>query len=274
MQASPRVRTAAQRLVRALRASGRPHGGFDASRYFRGDERLAFLNVGSQTVRRLARDVATEHRTQWTVDDAVALADALIRDPHLEVKGAGLEVLITFRRQLRPVHLATFKRWLAGDFSANWATTDTLSCGLVAPLLIAYPALIGRLCEWSHHRNMWVRRASAVGLVPLARRGVALDAAYATVTALRADPADLIQKAVGWLLREAGKTDSVRLERYLIENGPAIARTSVRYAIERFDPDARARLLRITRAEPSPASAAPKPSAQPKSSRSKDRGFR
>lgn len=264
-QPTPTVRAAAERLIGELTASGRPAGEFDASRYFRSSERLAFLNVGAQTVRRLARAVASEHRDDWSVDDAMSLAGVLIAKPQLEVKGAGLEVVVAFRRYLAPRHLTIFKRWLASDLSANWATTDLLSCGLIAPLLITHLELATTVGAWHRHRNMWVRRASAVSLVPLARKGLALDAAYATARALHPDPADLIQKAAGWLLREAGKTDRARLERYLVAQGPGIPRTTLRYAIEHFAPEARGRLLRVTR-QPSTAPA--------KSPSSKVRAFR
>jgi 3-methyladenine DNA glycosylase AlkD len=109
------------------------------------------------------------------------------------------------------------------------------------------PELAARLRVWSRDRNMWVRRASIVGLIPLARRGHSLDLVYEIAKRLHVDQEDLIQKAVGWALREAGKTDPARLERHLRANGAAIPRTTLRYAIERF-PDARRRaLLRDTK---------------------------
>ncbi|TFG80457.1 MAG: DNA alkylation repair protein, partial [Chrysiogenales bacterium] len=59
---------------------------------------------------------------------------------------------------------------------------------------------------------------------------------------------DLVQKANGWLLREAGKRDMERLEKFLLANGPVIARTTLRYAIERFPETRRRDLLKKTRA--------------------------
>jgi 3-methyladenine DNA glycosylase AlkD len=94
---------------------------------------------------------------------------------------------------------------------------------------------------------MWVRRAAAVSLIPSVRRGLALDLAYGVARTLHPDPEDLIQKAVGWMLREAGKADARRLERYLRANGPRIPRTTLRYAIERFPPAKRHALLKITK---------------------------
>jgi 3-methyladenine DNA glycosylase AlkD len=96
---------------------------------------------------------------------------------------------------------------------------------------------------------MWVRRASAVALIPSFRRGLALDVAYDLAKTLHPDREDLIHKAVGWMLREAGKLDPARLERYLRAEGPAIPRTTVRYAIERFPRQSAARFSRV-RARP------------------------
>jgi 3-methyladenine DNA glycosylase AlkD len=68
------------------------------------------------------------------------------------------------------------------------------------------------------------------------------------------DAHDLIHKACGWLLREAGKSDAARLERYLLEHRSAIPRTTVRYAIERFPESKRQRILQETRSAEAMAS--------------------
>jgi 3-methyladenine DNA glycosylase AlkD len=81
-----------------------------------------------------------------------------------------------------------------------------------------------------------------VGLIPLVRRGQQLDLAYSIAARLHRDEEDLIQKAVGWMLREAGKADLSRLEDYLRLKAAAIPRITLRYAIERF-PEARRRAL-------------------------------
>jgi 3-methyladenine DNA glycosylase AlkD len=224
-----------------------PAGSFDASRYFRGAGNLGFYNVGTGVMRALARKIHAEHRDVWTVDDALAFADRLIADRHLEVKSVGIEVLARYRREFRPGLLATWKRWLAQNHSANWATTDAMCGALIGPLIVACPELGARLRGWSHDRNMWVRRASIVGLIPRARRGESLDLVYEIAKHLHADREDLIQKAVGWTLREAGKTDPARLERYLRAHGRSMPRTTVRYAIERFPEDKRRALLVATR---------------------------
>ena len=243
----PRANAIARTVTAALRKRARPVGSFDATRYFRGDHGLRFYNVGTHAMRALARDVYTEHRSDWTVEDAMRAADALIADPYLEAKLVGIEIAARYRRTFTPALLPRWRRWLATNLSANWATTDAMCGMLIGPLLVDHPALADRMRGWARDRNMWVRRASAVALIPSIRCGAALDLSYAIAQRLHADREDLIQKAVGWMLREAGKRDRRRLERYLLAHGPAIPRTTLRYAIERFPETKRRAILSKTR---------------------------
>jgi 3-methyladenine DNA glycosylase AlkD len=245
--AEAHVAQAAREAVRALRRMARPAGDFDASRYFRGAHDLGFYNVGTAAMRALARSIHAAHRDRWSIDEAMAFADALIVDRYLETKSVGIELVARYRRELTPRLLPRWKRWLAGNHSANWATTDAICGALVGPLLVMHPERAMEMRAWSTHRNLWVRRASIVALIPLARRGQALDLLYEIAERLHADEEDLIQKAVGWALREAGKADAAQLERYLREKGAIIPRTTVRYAIERFPPRKRQELLSVTR---------------------------
>jgi 3-methyladenine DNA glycosylase AlkD len=226
---------------------GRPSGGFDSSRYFRGPIDFGFYNVGTAAMRELARSIHAAHKSEWSIEDAMAFAGILITDRHLEAKSVGIEVVARYRRDFTPGLLPAWKRWLAGNHSANWATTDAICGVLIGPLLLQHAESGARMRVWARDRNMWVRRASIVGLIQRARRGESLDLVYEIARRLHGDQEDLIQKAVGWALREAGKTDMPRLERYLRANGAAIPRTTLRYAIERFPPSKRAALLKETR---------------------------
>ncbi len=239
------VAAAAAEAKRAVRRLARPAGDFDASRYFRGEHNLGFYNTGTGPMRALARSIHTAQRQQWSVNDAMAFAGALMPDRYLEVKGIAIEVLARYRRDFSPPMLARWKRWLSANYSANWATTDTICGMLIGPLLVQHPELAPQMLSWSKHRNMWVRRASIVGLLPLVRRGGGVELVYEIAERLHPDENDLIHKAVGWALREAGKVDAKRLERYLRANVGLIPRTTFRYAIERFTAGERRRLMRL-----------------------------
>ena len=230
---------------RALKRLARPAGDFDASRYFRGEHNLGFYNTGTGPMRALARAIHVAQRDRWDVGDAMTFADALMADRYLEVKSVGIEVVARYRRDFAPPLLARWKRWLSGNRSANWATTDAICGMLIGPLLVSHPELAPQMRSWSKHSNMWVRRASIVGLLPLVRKGGSVDLVYEIARRLHPDENDLIHKAVGWALREAGKVDAVRLERYLRANVKIIPRTTFRYAIERFSAVQRKQLLKL-----------------------------
>lgn len=224
--------------------------------YFKRDETVAFFGVATPGVRRLARAVWADHRS-WDVTDATAFCDRLIRRPELEAKAVGVLVLARWQRTFPPGLVRRVRGWLHGGHCATWAAVDLVAPTLVSPLLLRFPGLLPEVCGWTSARSLWVRRAAAVSLVPLARRGQALPEAYALAEALFGDGHDLIHKATGWLLREAGKTDPRRLETFLRRHGRAIPRTTLRYAIERFPPVKRRRLLEDTRPRPRRTRGAP-----------------
>jgi 3-methyladenine DNA glycosylase AlkD len=230
---------------RAVQRLARPAGEFDASRYFRGAHDLGFYNTGTGPMRALSREVYLAHRDRWSVDEAMVFADALMPDRYLEVKAIGIEIVARYRKDFRPALLARWKRWLAGNHSTNWATTDTICGMLIGPLLVRHPELAPQMRAWSTHRNMWVRRASIVGLLPAVRARGQIELVYEIAKRLHPDPNDLIHKAVGWALREAGKIDQGRLERYLRANVGVVPRTTFRYAIERYPATRRRALLAL-----------------------------
>src|SRR5215467_3084180 len=93
-------------ITESLARMARPSNGFDARRYFRGDDRLQFYNVGTKAMRTFARSIYKAHRAYWSVDDAMSLADELIADPYLETKAVGIELLWSYRRAFKPTFLA------------------------------------------------------------------------------------------------------------------------------------------------------------------------
>jgi len=238
---------AAKQIGKTLKAAGHPARAAQSRVYFKDYEDVHFYGLSTPETRAIEREFSASVKGVWALEDALALCDLLICERQLEAKQVGIEVLARFKRQFTPALLKTIKGWLAGDFCSNWATTDALCSLVLAPLLQKHPELIAQLKRWTREENLWVRRASAVPLTGMARRGQHLDDAYEIAEALLGYPEDLIHKATGWLLREAGKADAARLEAFLLSRGPRIPRTALRYAIEKFSPEKRTLLLAKTK---------------------------
>ena len=82
-------------------------------------------------------------------------------------------------------------------------------------------------------KSLWEQRIGMVSTMTFIRHGQ-LEDTFAIADILLHHPHDLIHKAVGWLLREAGKKDKAALVAYLHPRYPGMPRTMLRYAIEKF----------------------------------------
>ena len=90
-------------------------------------------------------------------------------------------------------------------------------------------------------KTLWEQRIGIVSTMAFLRKGQ-VDDTYAIAEIFLSKPMplhDLLQKAVGWLLREAGKRDPQRLKDWLSVRCTTMPRTMLRYAIEKFSEEER-----------------------------------
>jgi len=227
---------------RALAAQADPVRAQGVERYFKAYETVKSYGLTAPDVRALAAELYSRVKADWTVHDAVALCDILFADPEIEAKAVGGLILSRFKKAYTPALFPKIKAWLAADKLDNWASVDSFCTDAMGAFLLRYPAYVEKIKAWARHPNRWVKRASLVSFIKLARKPEFLPAIYDISASILPVDDDLIHKANGWLLREAGKADAARLEKFLLKHGPAVPRTTLRYAIERF-PEARRKAI-------------------------------
>ena len=131
------------------------------------------------------------------------------------------------------------------EFINNWDLVD-LSCYelLGTWLLDKDRTLLYDLAR--DGKTIWEQRIGIVSTMQFLRHGE-LDDTYAIADIFLAKPLplhDLLQKAVGWLLREAGKRDEQRLKDWISTRYKTMPRTMLRYAIEKFSEEERILFLK------------------------------
>ncbi len=124
---------------------------------------------------------------------------------------------------LKQVRAERVNNWDIVDVSAPWMGVYLAEVEDPMPLLI----------KLSKSKSLWQRRVSMILTFALIRAGD-LEPTITIAELLLKDEQDLIHKAVGWMLREAGKRDVMLLRRFLVEHSHEMPRTMLRYAIEKL----------------------------------------
>ena len=130
-------------------------------------------------------------------------------------------------------------------FINNWDLVDTTA-----------PTIIGEHCfQNGTHKDMdellrskhhWDRRMAILSTFAFIRKNE-LQLTYQYALSLLSDKEDLMHKATGWMLREAGKRDLKRLENFIQKHGKKMPRTMLRYSIEKFPTKKREKILKDTK---------------------------
>lgn len=126
----------------------------------------------------------------------------------------------------------------------NWDLVDASAPGIVGRHLPPGQGrrILGRLVQSS---SLWERRIAMVATLEHIRCGNLANTFWLAEKLLK-DPEDLLHKAAGWMLREAGKRDAAALRGFLSRQAIRMPRTMLRYAIERL-PAAERRRWRAAR---------------------------
>lgn len=130
-------------------------------------------------------------------------------------------------------------------FINNWDLVDGSAPQIVGGYLLDKPRDV--LYELIESPSLWERRIALLATLWFIAAGQSADT-YALAARVLNDEEDLIHKASGWMLREAGKRISEdELLAFLNQHTPAMPRTMLRYALERLPPDVRKQYLSIKR---------------------------
>lgn len=219
----------------ALQSCARPEKAAVLQRFFKtgpgeygeGDR---FIGVMVPNSRRVAKSFASA-----SLD---VFAEMLASEVHEHRLSALLALVERYRRADAPTRADICRFYLAHtDRINNWDLVD-----LSAPKIVGAEALrndsIDTLLRLAASPLMWEQRIAVVSTLTLIRADRLADA-LAVVVPLFDHKHDLMRKANGWMLREVGKRNRDVLIDLLDRHAASLPRTTLRYAIERLDPDTR-----------------------------------
>ena len=222
------------------------------------DEALAALTAAAEPGR--AEDMATYHkqsrkvlgvpnpatndltkswRQSLSVPERVTLARELWATDVFEARIAAAKLLTQAR--LRPDQDAweLIQTWVP-DFD-SWAIADH-ACMAGQKRLLADPARVDDVEDWTRSEHMWTRRAALVITLPWTKQNhpkprdlEIRDQVLGWAAAYVSDPDWFIQKAVAWWLRELSKHDAPRVVAFLETNGRTMKPFALKEATKHFE---------------------------------------
>lgn len=159
---------------------------------------------------------------------------------HCEIHEVRLSALICMVEQYKSKKTTDSRRQEIVDiyikntrYINNWDLVDLSVYNIIGEHLLHRDREL--LYHWAESTLLWEQRMAIVATMCFVRHGE-YDDTIAIARKLCYHPHDLIQKAVGWLLREVGKRDEKRLTDFLDTHHTTLPRTLLRYAIERLSP--------------------------------------
>jgi 3-methyladenine DNA glycosylase AlkD len=201
--------------------------------FFKNSDEDVFLGVPTPSLRRIAKEFAQlplpdiRRLMQAPVHEERSLANEILCRQFLKGSEADQKKIFDFYIRNRKL----IREWDAVDGTAPYIVGRWL---LDRDKALLYELVLSQ--------RLWDRRIAIVSTWWFIRKG-RVDDTLALAEILLRDPEDLIHKATGWMLREAGKKDLRALERFLLKHHASMPRTALRYAIERFSPEERQRYL-------------------------------
>ena len=196
-----------------------------------------FLGVRTPQIRSIAKKNISISTTEMKT---------LIKSKYHEERLLGLIILANkyskdkdekVRNQLYKIYVSSFK------YVNNWDLVDVTCPHVVGKHLMDKERSI--LYSWARSEDLWTKRIAIVSTHWFIRKND-LDDTFKIAEILLNDEHDLIHKAVGWMLREAGKRDLEKEEIFLKKHYKNMPRTMLRYSIEKFPEPKRQKYLKGT----------------------------
>ena len=228
-----------QDFILALRKLARPADKPDVARFFHQDSikkrPTQMLGVTFGKIFALAKRFA---------DMPLADIGRLLDSAYYEVRMGAVSIMDFQARSKRTSsdqRKALFDLYLRRhDRIDNWDLVDRAAPHVVGGYLVDRPRDV--LYRLARSQSPWERRTAIVSTCFFIRQGD-LDDTFKVAEVLIHDPHELVQKAVGSWIREAGKKDEKRLLRFLDQHASTMPRVMLRYAVEKLAPKVKARYM-------------------------------
>jgi 3-methyladenine DNA glycosylase AlkD len=222
-------------LEARLRALGTRERAEHERRYLKSD--LEHLGATVWQIRREAKSFAREH-PKLSHAELVALVEALWAKPVHERRMAAVLLLEAYPGLVTPADLPLLERLVRE--AKTWALVDGVAGDVLGELLCRHPGSAATLDRWAQDADFWVRRSALLAQIKPLKAGAPFDRFGRYADAMLAEKEFFIRKAIGWVLREAGKNRPDEVFEWLRTRADRASSVTTREAVKYLKPEQRA----------------------------------
>jgi 3-methyladenine DNA glycosylase AlkD len=226
-------------IERRLRELGTAERAEAEKRYLKSD--LVHLGATVWQIRREIRTFAKKH-PDLSHDELVSLVEELWAKPVHERRMAATFLLEAYPELVGPADLPLLERLVRE--SRTWALVDGLAGDVTGRLLVRHPRAAAKIDRWAAADDFWVRRAALLAMIEPLRAGAAFDRFARYADAMLEEKEFFIRKAIGWVLRETGKTRGDEVFAWLAPRKDRVSGVTMREAVKYLQPEQQQALRR------------------------------
>lgn len=180
-----------------------------------------------------------------TMENVSYLCEAFLEQRTWELGVIAFDWAFRMKANYTKSTYSVFFNWLK-KYVRGWGDCDDFCTHAFGELLRQDKSLFVQILEWTNDNDFWVRRASAVILIPaiLHNDFDGIDPLLIS-DKLMNDEHELVLKGYGWMLKSLSQIDQSVVEAYLIKNHKRMPRVAYRYALEKFDKDTKKKLMSL-----------------------------
>ncbi len=201
-------------------------------------------HVVTNDIRRLSSKLFRELEDK-TIENVLSICEELLEQHSWALGIIAFDFAYRVKNQYTEATYDTFYLWLK-KYIRGWGDCDDFCTHAFGELLRQNKNLFSKVILWTKDADFWVRRASAVILIPcILKNDYEGINPFVISDNLLEDEHDLVLKGYGWMLKCLSTVNRDCVEIYLRQNYQIMPRVAFRYALEKFDKNARSVLMNL-----------------------------
>jgi 3-methyladenine DNA glycosylase AlkD len=225
---------AADELEARLRALGTAERAEYERRYLKSE-----LEHHGTTVWQIRREVKsfTKEHPELSHAELMGIVEALWAEPVHERRMAAVFLLEVYPQLVGPGDLLLIERLVRE--SKSWALVDGLAGDVLGELLVRHPRSAPKLDRWADDTDLWVRRSALLAQIKPLKAGAPFERFGRYADAMLDEKEFFVRKAIGWVLRETGKTRPDEVFEWLAPRVRRASGVTRREAVKYLKPEQR-----------------------------------